>query len=168
EIAQSMGYLSVGLHVDPNDWQRPPADVIVQRSIEQVTDPNPDIRGHVILLHDSGGDRSETIAALPKLIDALRAKGYNFVTVSELAGLSRDQVMPPIPPGSFKRLIGVPVFTSLRWLGYLLTSLFFIAIWLGVARAVFLCGIALGNRRVADRRGLPRLPRPEAVSLALR
>jgi cellulose synthase/poly-beta-1,6-N-acetylglucosamine synthase-like glycosyltransferase/peptidoglycan/xylan/chitin deacetylase (PgdA/CDA1 family) len=167
EIAQSMGYLSVGLHVDPNDWQRPPADVIVQRSIEQVTDPNPDIRGHVILLHDSGGDRSETIAALPKLIDALRAKGYNFVTVSELAGLSRDQVMPPIPPGSFKRLIGVPVFTSLRWLGYLLTSLFFIAIWLGVARAVFLCGIALGNRRVEARRVVPALPEPEPLQSVL-
>ena len=43
QIAQSMGYFSVGLHVDPNDWQRPPADIIVQRVIEQVTDPNPDV-----------------------------------------------------------------------------------------------------------------------------
>ena len=97
QIAQSMGYVSVGLHVDPDDWQRPPADVIVQRTIEQVTDPNPDIRGHIILLHDSGGDRSETVAALPKLIDALRAKGYSFVTVSELAGLPQAQAMPSIP-----------------------------------------------------------------------
>ena len=72
----------------PIDWQRPPADVIVERVIEQVSDPNPDIRGHVILLHDSGGDRSQTVAALPKLIDALRAKGYEFVPVSELAGLT--------------------------------------------------------------------------------
>jgi peptidoglycan/xylan/chitin deacetylase (PgdA/CDA1 family) len=64
QIAQSMGYVSVGLHVDPNDWQRPPADVIVQRAIEQVTDPNPDIRGHIILLHDSGGDRSAACQGL--------------------------------------------------------------------------------------------------------
>ena len=61
-----MGYLSVGLHVDPNDWQNPTADQIVSRVIEQVSDPNPDVRGHVILLHDSGGDRSQTVAALPE------------------------------------------------------------------------------------------------------
>ena len=98
EIAQSMGYVSVGLHFDPNDWLRPSADVIVDRVFAQVSDPSPDIRGHVILLHDSGGDRSQTVAALPKLIDSLRAKGYDFVTVSELAGLTRDQAMPPVPP----------------------------------------------------------------------
>ena len=160
QIAQSMGYFSVGLHVDPNDWQRPPADVIVQRTIEQVTDPNPDIRGHIILLHDSGGDRSETVAALPKLIDALRAKGYSFVTVSELAGLPQAQAMPPIPPKSLNRIVGLPVFMTVSWLGYLLTSLFFIAIWLGVARAAFLCGVALFNRQVEARRVAPSLPEP--------
>ena len=42
QIAQSMGYVSVGLHVDPNDWQRPPADVIVNSVLTQVSDPNPD------------------------------------------------------------------------------------------------------------------------------
>src|SRR4029077_372508 len=73
QIAQSMGYFSVGLHVDPNDWQRPPADDIVQRGVEPVPAPHPDIRAHIILLLYSGGDRSETIAALPKLVDALRA-----------------------------------------------------------------------------------------------
>ena len=78
-IAQSMGYVTVGLHVDPNDWLHPPADTIVNRVIEQVTDPNPAISGHVVLLHDSGGDRSQTVAALPKIIDSLRAKGYDFV-----------------------------------------------------------------------------------------
>jgi peptidoglycan-N-acetylglucosamine deacetylase len=167
QIAQSMGYLSVGLHVDPNDWQRPPADAIVQRVIEQVTDPNPDIRGHIILLHDSGGDRSETIAALPKLIDALRAKGYEFVRVSELAGLSRDEAMPPVPPRSLGRLVGFPVFMTLSWLGYLITGLFFVAIFLGVARAVFLCGIALHNRQVEARRVAPSLPEPAPLQSVL-
>ena len=50
KIAQGMGYLSVGLHVDPNDWQGPTADQIVERVIAQVTNPDPDVRGHVILL----------------------------------------------------------------------------------------------------------------------
>jgi peptidoglycan-N-acetylglucosamine deacetylase len=167
QIAQSMGYYSVGLHVDPNDWQRPPADDIVQRVIEQVTDPNPDIRGHIILLHDSGGDRSETIAALPKLIDTLRAKGYEFVRASELASLSRDEAMPPVPPRSLGRLVGFPVFMTLSWLGYLLSNLFFVAIFLGVARAVFLCGIGLHNRRVEAQRVVPPLPEPAPLQSVL-
>jgi urease gamma subunit len=48
------------------------------------------------LLHDSGGDRSQTVAALPLIIDALRQRGYQLVLVSDLMGLTRDQVMPGI------------------------------------------------------------------------
>ncbi len=43
-----------------------------------------------------GGDRSQTLAALPRVIAALQAKGYQLVSVSELLGLSRDEVMPPL------------------------------------------------------------------------
>ena len=89
---------SVGIHVDPNDWQGPSVDQIIERVLAQVSDPNPDIHGHVILLHDSGGDRSATVEALPRLIDTLRAKGYEFVPVSELAGMTHDQAMPPSRP----------------------------------------------------------------------
>ena len=158
KIAESMGYVTVGLHVDPSDWLRPPADVIVDRVLAQVSDPSPDIRGHVILLHDSGGDRSETVAALPKLIDTLRAKGYEFVPVSELAGLSRDEAMPPVPPRSLAQFVSLPVFITLGWLGHLLGFLFFAAIWLGVARIVLLSGGGLRNRQIEKRRVAPRLP----------
>jgi peptidoglycan/xylan/chitin deacetylase (PgdA/CDA1 family) len=101
EIAQSMGYVTVGLHVDPDDWQRPAASVIVLRVLDQVSDPDPEINGHVVLLHDAGGDRSQTVAALPTLIDSLRAKGYQIVPVSELAGLSRDEATPLLPARSY-------------------------------------------------------------------
>ena len=59
--------------------------------------PNPDLRGNIILMHDSGGDRSKTLVLLPQLIDSLRAKGYQFVPVSELVGKTRDEVMPRLP-----------------------------------------------------------------------
>ena len=167
EIAQSMGYVTVGLHVDPNDWLRPPADTIVSRVLEQVSDPNPDIRGHIILLHDSGGDRSQTVAALPKLIDALRAKGYDLVPVSELAGLTRDQAMPPLPPQSYAELLSLPVFMTLSWLGQLLTELFILAICLGIARVLFLSGAGLGNRRAEARRVPPPLPEPPPLQTVL-
>ena len=167
QIAQSMGYVTVGLQVDPNDWLRPPADTIVNRVIEQVTDPSPEISGHVILLHDSGGDRSQTVAALPKIIDGLRAKGYDFVPVSELAGLSQDQAMPPLPPLSYAQLFSLPVFMTLSWLGRLLTGLFVLAICLGVARVLFLTAAGLGNRRAEQRRVPPLLPEPPPLQTVL-
>ena len=166
-IAQTMGYVTVGLHVDPNDWLHPPAGTIVDRVIEQVTDPNPVISGHVILLHDSGGDRSQTVAALPRIIDSLRAKGYDFVPISELAGLSRDQAMPPLPPLSYAQLFSLPVFMTLRWLGRLLTGLFVLAICLGVARVLFLTAAGVGNRRAERRRVPPRLPEPPPLQTVL-
>jgi len=167
DIAQSMGYVTVGLHVDTNDWLHPPADVIVQRALERVSEPNPDERGHIILLHDSGGDRSQTVAALPKLIDSLRGKGYDFVPVSELAGLTRDQAMPPLPPRSYAQLLSLPVFMTLKWLGQLLTGLFILAICLGIARVLFLSGAGLGNRRAEARHVPPSLPEPPPLQTVL-
>jgi peptidoglycan/xylan/chitin deacetylase (PgdA/CDA1 family) len=78
EIAQSMGSTSVGVNVDPDDWQGPSADEIVQRVVSQVNDPNPETRGNIILLHDSGGDRSATVAALPRLIDIVESAGLHI------------------------------------------------------------------------------------------
>ena len=49
------------------------------------------------MFHDGGGNRSETVAALKQLIPQLRARGFRFVTVSELAGLSRSDVAPTAP-----------------------------------------------------------------------
>jgi len=166
EIAQSMGYVSVGLHVDPDDWQRPPADTIIERVLDQVSDPNPDISGHIILLHDSGGDRSETVAA-PRLIDALRARGYSLVPVSQLAGLTQEQAMPPVPPTSLGRLVGVPVFMTLSWLGHLLNGLFLVAIWLGVARILFPSVVGWRNRHAEAHRVAPALPNPPPLQTVL-
>ena len=54
----------------------------------------PQFRGSIILLHDGGGDRSATVAALPMLIDTLRAHGYTIVPVSALMGKTTAEVMP--------------------------------------------------------------------------
>ncbi len=56
----------------------------------------PQFRGSIILMHDGGGDRSVTVAALPVLIDGLRAHGYAIVQVSDLMGKTRAEVMPPL------------------------------------------------------------------------
>ncbi len=67
----------IGWNIDTTDWKKPGADTIAQR-IESATP------GNIILMHDGGGDRSQTIEGLSKAVPALKAKGYTFVTVQEL------------------------------------------------------------------------------------
>jgi len=64
--------------VDTNDYTRPGVPAIVH-SVMSGARP-----GAIILMQDAGGDRSETVAALPQIIHALRARGYKLVTVPKL------------------------------------------------------------------------------------
>lgn len=146
-VAQNLGYLMVGVRIDPNDWQLPvTADQIVDRTIERATDTNPETRGQVVLLHDSGGDRSATIEALPRLIHELKNRGFRFVAVSDLAGLSRDQVMPEIPANQrvFTRADSIAFF-FLSTGGWTLSWIFLIGIVLGLGRLFFVGSLALAQ-----------------------
>jgi peptidoglycan-N-acetylglucosamine deacetylase len=151
--ARRLGYLTVGLRVDPGDWALPGTSEIVQRTIGGVTETDPDLRGQVVLLHDGGGDRKQTVAALPQIIHELRARGFRFVTVSQLAGLTRDEAMPPIPPrqGFFTRPNAV-TFSALSVAGWLLHWLFLIGIILGISRVLFIGALAFAQWRRARRR----------------
>ena len=148
KIAQNLGYITVGVHVDPLDWEQPTAQAMMRSVLDAVNNPNPDLRGTVILLHDSGGDRSATVALLPGLIDKMRARGYRFVLVSQLAGLTREQAMPRLEP-TFILYADRLVFLTLSWLGSVLYYCFLAAIFLGIGRLLVLCGLSLWNRRRA-------------------
>jgi cellulose synthase/poly-beta-1,6-N-acetylglucosamine synthase-like glycosyltransferase/peptidoglycan/xylan/chitin deacetylase (PgdA/CDA1 family) len=145
EIAQSLGYITVGTHVDTLDWTLPPVPTMMKDVLNEVASSNPDIRGNIILMHDSGGDRSQTIKLLPILIDTLRAKGYRFVPVSELAGFKRDDVMPPLPP-TVMLFADRLVFLAISYFAQFLYYCFLGAIVLGVARLLVLAGLAFWNR----------------------
>ena len=80
QIAQDLGYLVVLENIDPQDWARPGTDTIVKRVKEQRRD------GNIILLHDGGGDRSETVAALPRILDYLQTRGDTVVPLSDSWG----------------------------------------------------------------------------------
>ncbi|MEP6820165.1 MAG: glycosyltransferase [bacterium] len=145
--AKELGYLMIGVRIDPDDWQLPvnPKD-IVDRTVQRALDTNPDTRGQVVLLHDSGGDRAATVAALPQLIHELRARGFRFVLVSELAGFSRDQVMPLIP--ARERVLtrsNAVSFFFLSTMGWALQWIFVIGIALGLGRLVFIGTLALAQ-----------------------
>jgi cellulose synthase/poly-beta-1,6-N-acetylglucosamine synthase-like glycosyltransferase/peptidoglycan/xylan/chitin deacetylase (PgdA/CDA1 family)/spore germination protein YaaH len=150
--AQRLGYLNVGLHVDPGDWQRPGVDAIVANTVAGVMRGNADRSGNIVLLHDSGGDRAQTVAALPRIIDALRVRGYRLVPVAALIGMSPAQVMPAL--STRDRIIAradFAIFGAIEGVSGLLRVLFGIAIILGITRAIMLCGLALrAARREAD------------------
>jgi cellulose synthase/poly-beta-1,6-N-acetylglucosamine synthase-like glycosyltransferase/peptidoglycan/xylan/chitin deacetylase (PgdA/CDA1 family)/spore germination protein YaaH len=145
ELAQNLGYITVGMHVDPVDWEIPGVTAIVQRTLAAVHAKNPDVRGNVILFHDAGGDRSQTVAALPRVIDLLRAQGYQFVPVAELAGMTRAQAMPPMPVTA-TLVMDRMVFLFLSWTGLILYYCFVAAIFVGIARLLVWAALATYNR----------------------
>ena len=173
--AQNRGYLSVGLHVDSEDWQRPGVATIVRNVVSNVIkndrcdDPSETQCSHnIILMHDSGGDRSQTIAALPIIIDQLRARGYRFVPVSELAGLSTQQAMPPLSPHDYLAArVDLAVFDLLGFTIRALGFLFAVAIALGVARAVALAGLGLLAAARDRRRERPAIDPATFVSVLI-
>ncbi|MFC9946327.1 bifunctional polysaccharide deacetylase/glycosyltransferase family 2 protein [Streptomyces pratensis] len=72
----AMGYTSVFIDTDSEDWQQPGVSKIIKWATPE------DGEGASVLFHDAGGDRSETLAALPKYIEKMKAAGYTFTTVS--------------------------------------------------------------------------------------
>lgn len=154
---QKLGYISVGLRIDPDDWKRPDARLIVQRALSRLADHNPDTGGQIVLLHDSGGDRSRTVQALPVLIDALRAHGYRLVTVAELAGMSPAQALPLTHRQGMELALDRLGFSFVRDVDLTLRYLFYAAIVLGVLRLLFLGVFAIVHAVRAPGRTPPRL-----------
>ena len=76
-IAREQGLATILWSRDGQDWKSPGVDAIVRGNLDTRYDSG---RG-VLLLHDGGKNRIQTIAALPKLIEALRAQGYQFVQI---------------------------------------------------------------------------------------
>ncbi|MES2341083.1 MAG: glycosyltransferase [Pseudomonadota bacterium] len=152
-IAQALGYLTVGLRIDPDDWKKPDAHRIVARTLQRLADT--ERPGQVVLLHDSGGDRSRTVAALPELIDQLRAHGYRLVSVAELAGMTPAQALPPTSRTSAEMLLDRVGFGFFHGAQLTLRWLFLAAIGLGVARLVMLGVLALVHRAGIEGRTPP-------------
>ena len=118
EPMAATGHIIAVANYDTQDWERPGVSTIVSNVLSE-----PAIKhgiGGIVLMHDAGGNRSQTVAALPKLIAALRARGFRFATVSQMAGLSRSQVEVPASAG--QRLRG-SVFDAMLALAGFVTIL---------------------------------------------
>jgi cellulose synthase/poly-beta-1,6-N-acetylglucosamine synthase-like glycosyltransferase/peptidoglycan/xylan/chitin deacetylase (PgdA/CDA1 family)/spore germination protein YaaH len=129
---QQLGLTVVGNKIDTNDWderiRKTPAE-IAQSVLDQLNrmKVKPQFRGSIILMHDGGGDRSVTVAALPVMIDTLRAHGYQIVNVSTLMGKTTAEVMPRLT--FWQRVRTLPdlaAFTTLSAIANFIVLVFFL------------------------------------------
>jgi cellulose synthase/poly-beta-1,6-N-acetylglucosamine synthase-like glycosyltransferase/peptidoglycan/xylan/chitin deacetylase (PgdA/CDA1 family) len=145
-IPQAMGYIIVGARVDPHDWGEPnggappPTATIVERVLHDAQLG----KGNIILMHDGGGNRANTVAALPQVIDGLRAKGYEFVSVADLLGQTRAQVMQPLTQNEWILVrADAFIFEVFHWLRSGIAFIFMAGILLVSGRALIVGLLAL-------------------------
>jgi peptidoglycan-N-acetylglucosamine deacetylase len=156
---QELGYIIVGQKIDPDDWRM--TDDKLQRPAQEIAD---DVlrqadKGNVVLLHDGGGEREQTVAALPLIIDELRAKGYEFVSVSDLLGKTRADVMVPL---TFRERLSARadglIFGIVQWLRLAIATVFILGIVLVSGRALIIGILAIIEKLRPDHAQLPDPP----------
>ena len=151
-VVQQLGLMVVGTKIDTNDWvdhpRRTPQEISdsVMAQLETMK-TKPQYRGSIILMHDGGGDRAATVAALPMLIDTLRANGYSIVPISALMGKTRADVMPSLT--LWQRVRTIPdsiAFSALDVIATGIVLVFFIGDVLMSARLVLVGLMAIVDR----------------------
>ncbi|MDA8436420.1 MAG: bifunctional polysaccharide deacetylase/glycosyltransferase family 2 protein [Actinomycetales bacterium] len=144
-VATAQGYAIVLSTVDTRDWATPG----VARIVASGTPPAGE--GALVLMHDGGGDRAQTVAALPTLIQDLRARGDRLTTVSQAVGVGGAELSAT----TGQRVAGtalVAVVLASVWVLRLLTVLLLVFLVLGVLRALLL--LVFARRHVRQRRAV--------------
>ncbi len=162
DSAQSYGYTMVGAKIDPRDWETRSSARIVQDVLR-----DKDL-GNIIVLHDGGDDRSATVAALPKIIDALRAQNYSFVSVGDLLGETRDELMPSCSPLElgWAKVEGTYLLAKSK-LELLIKALFILAIVLTLIRTLAYGILSIIQKRRAVRQSFdPDFAPPVSIIIA--
>jgi cellulose synthase/poly-beta-1,6-N-acetylglucosamine synthase-like glycosyltransferase/peptidoglycan/xylan/chitin deacetylase (PgdA/CDA1 family) len=143
ERSRQRGYLTVLTSQDSEDWRRPGVDQIIANATPRSR------AGQVLLMHDAGGDRSQTVEALGKLLPRLKARGFQFETVSDAVGLPD----PTHKAGLLDRVRGLAVIWVMRISDAILSVigwLLYAAGALSVLRAVTTVVAARRHARMRD------------------
>src|SRR5215471_16566590 len=156
---QELGYIIVGQKIDPDDWRM--TDSGKQRPAREIAD---DVlrqarNGNIVLLHDGGGDREQTVAALPLIIDELRARGYEFVSVADLVGKTRGDLMVAL---TFRERMAAHadgvIFSIYQWSRFAIATIFILGIFLVSGRALIVGLLAIIEKLRPDHAKLPVPP----------
>jgi len=144
------GYIITLADFDSRDWSAPG----VSRIVAAATPPGQS--GGIVLMHDGGGNRSETLAALPRLIARLRTRGFSFAGVSDLLGVPRSAI--ELPADSRARLRGHAFTVALafsRTVTGVLTGCVLLVGILVALRMLIVLALARRSVRALDALGLP-------------
>jgi cellulose synthase/poly-beta-1,6-N-acetylglucosamine synthase-like glycosyltransferase/peptidoglycan/xylan/chitin deacetylase (PgdA/CDA1 family)/spore germination protein YaaH len=149
---QDLGYVIVGDKIDTSDWDEHPrktpqeiTDSVFQQMHDMQT--RPWMQGSIILLHDGGGDRAATVAALPVLIQSLRDRGISIVPVSQLMGKTRAQVMPPLNQHQlWQARVDMVAFFVWAFFNHFVVAVFFVGDILMSARLIIIGVFAVIDR----------------------
>jgi cellulose synthase/poly-beta-1,6-N-acetylglucosamine synthase-like glycosyltransferase/peptidoglycan/xylan/chitin deacetylase (PgdA/CDA1 family)/spore germination protein YaaH len=154
-VANELGYRVAGLEIDTKDWFESNPQRIIANALSALERKN----GRIILLHDAGGDRASTIAAIGPLIDSLRARGYEPTTVAGLLNVV-PQAGTPSAPGDEapQRLLNLAALQLASWAERTLVAIFLVALVLGLLRLVAI-GTLAGLQRFVPRFARPRYGR---------
>ncbi|XZF15038.1 glycosyltransferase [Chitinophagaceae bacterium MMS25-I14] len=161
-LAKQYKYLTVGESIDPCDWEENiNADTIFNRIVAQEGE------GNIILLHDSGGDRESTVEVLPRIIKYFKQKGYQFTTVADLVGKTKEELMPKVPESSGYYIIQLNYYVAAfgYWGGRVLFVLFLTCIILSMLRVLMLAILAWLQYRKDKKEQLPLLKDAPLVSI---
>ncbi len=154
EVVQANGSMIFGMDVVPKDWTGLTSDEIAAYVISEVVSGN----GNVILLHDGGEDREASVEALPVIISELKRLGYEFTTVADAIGMTRDELMPPAD--GFLPAFDKVSFTFASGTVNVMLATFWIVLSIGLARASVMFLLALSRRR---HKVLPSRPEPKVA-----
>jgi cellulose synthase/poly-beta-1,6-N-acetylglucosamine synthase-like glycosyltransferase/peptidoglycan/xylan/chitin deacetylase (PgdA/CDA1 family) len=137
------GYLTVLTTQDSEDWQRPGVGAIVANATPSGS------AGQILLMHDGGGDRSQTVAALDRLLPQLIARGFTFATVSDAVGIPR--AMRPASAGDHR--LGLALIGALKASAWVLRVLGWLLLAAGVLAVLRAAAVVIAARRHVRRRG---------------
>jgi cellulose synthase/poly-beta-1,6-N-acetylglucosamine synthase-like glycosyltransferase/spore germination protein YaaH/peptidoglycan/xylan/chitin deacetylase (PgdA/CDA1 family) len=139
-----MGYTLVTADIDSTDYEKPGVDKIVNTVCDQIKSTG----SNIIVMHDAGGNRDQTVQALKILIPKLQKMNYKFVNINDLLGVPKDSLITNITPGEQVIVFADKVWTWIREWGWtFIVILFFISTLISVARIVFLGGLVIKSRK---------------------
>ncbi len=142
-LAQSLGYLVALEDIDTLDWERDGADAMLER-VRAARQAG----GTIVLMHDGGGDREQTLEALPRVIEYLRGRGDDIVPLNGLIGKTYDAVMPPLSGSGprFARWMSAAGFRFLHAFESFTWGILLVATFLVVGRTLVILWLALRYR----------------------
>lgn len=152
----SDGRLTVLSDLDSEDWQRPGTAAIVAKSTPR------DERGAVLLMHDAGGDRAETISALDQLIPTMQGRGWTVGSVSSTVGITGANAPSAIAADAGGWLLVAAVQTS-DWLAQTLAAVLVVSSILALLRTVLVLLTTRTHVRRRDRLRRPTVHEPVTV-----